>query len=579
MIQSKGMGPSADVQQSSDRHRPRLPVYLMYSGQTCSGRSPSPAPAILTQDPSRHRDPLDRSASTRLALAGIISVACGAWTAPALAQDAASGSAVTPGLAQLGASVPTIEGLTPLSPADQAQSLTGVNPTTLLLAQANAGGTSTGQPLIPITPPNPVTNPYAAADDLRIRGYNIPFPYALDTLDQGAFGLRNALAADGIGYTGISSTTFTDNVLRHGLPAGNQFSPHSRDSQGYSGQLPTYTTQETLYMTYDLRKYGIPDGQITVAGQLTSTNWNPGGPDGFDLATLTYYQTLFNKKVEIKVGALNNYLEFLGPNVGNSLANGIFGPAASLSIENGLDSSTFTTYGVNVTLNLPDHFYNKGDVSRALSPSGAIAEKLANPTGLNLTVRNAGLIVLDEMGYKTIASANQKFTWVRAAADYSSSNYTYLDNTAHRGSPDYGLYLLADHQFLQTAAHPNVRTGFQGLYAGFSVEYAPEYFNTFNQYYEGRLYGFGLIPGRPRDLVSFVVAHNVFSEVAVQRARAFGLLAHSNVTAWTASYGIRAFAGVNINLAAQFTDHPTVITYTRSTGSALNLLANCFIFL
>ena len=314
-----------------------------------------------------------------------------------------------------------------------------------------------------------------------------------------------------------------------------------------------------------------------MAGQLTSTNWNPGGPNGFDLAT--YYQTLFNKFVELKVGALNNALEFIGPNVGNSLANGIFGPNASLAIENGLDASAFTTYGVNVTLHPTRNFYYKGDVSRGISPDGSIVEKLGNPTGTNFTTRNSGVVTLHELGYKAEANATQKFTWIRRAADYSSSNYVILDNSPHRGSPNWGVYFLADRQILQTAAHPNPRTGFQGLYAGISVEYAPQYFDRFSQYYEGRLYGFGLIPGRPRDLASLVVAHNVFSEDAVQVAERAHLLAHHDVTAWTASYGIRVIPGVNVNLAVQFTDHPTVITYTRSTGSALNLLSNLFIFL
>ena len=473
---------------------------------------------------------------------------------------------------------PTIEGLAPLSAAALLQDpfIGGSSP--LLLAQATSG-TSTGQPLIPITPPNPSTNPYATADELKIRGYNIPFPYAVDTLDQGANGLRNALAEEGIGYTGISSTTFTDNVLRHGLPAGDAISSTSRDNQLYSGQLPTYTNQETLYMTYDLRKYGIPDGQILVAGQLTSTNWNPGGPDGFNLASATYYQTMFNKTVEIKIGALNNALEFLGPNVGNSLANGIFGPNASIAVENGLDAGSFTTYGVNLRYNFPDKIYNKLDVSRAISPDGTVAEKLANPTGASFTVRNAGVLVLDEMGWKVDANASQKFTWIRAAGDYSSSNYNILDKAGHRGSPNYGLYFLADHQILQTALHPNTRTGFQGIYAGVSVEFAPEYFDRFSQYYEGRVYGFGLIPGRPRDLASVVVTHSVFSEVAVQQAEKAGLLAHHDVSSLTGSYGLRVLPGLNFNFAAQFTDHPTVITYNRGTGSALNLLANCFIFL
>ncbi len=473
-----------------------------------------------------------------------------------------------------------IQGVTSLPVSVSSPNPYGSDVGTLTLAQANAGNTGNAS-LIPVLPPVPpgVTNPYAKADELKPRGLNIPFPFANDTLDQGAFGLRNALAAEGIGYTGISSTTFTDNVIRHALPAGNRFGPHSRDNQLYSGQLPTYTTQQSLIVTYDLRRFGIPDGQIVLEGQLTSTNWNPGGPDGFDLATASYYQTFFNKKVEFKIGALANSLEFIGPNVGNSLANGIFGPNASLAIENGLDASAFTTYGLNVTYHFPQHIYYRGDVSRAISPDGSIAEKLANPTGTNFTVRNAGVITFHELGYKTEANATDRFTWIRGAADYSSSNYTILDNTAHRGSPNWGVYFLADRQILQTALHPNARTGFRGLYAGVSIEYAPQYFDRFSQYYEGRLYGFGLIPGRPRDLASFVIAHNVFSEDAIQLAERNHLLAHHDVTAWTGSYGIRVLPGVNINLAVQYTDHPTAITYTRSTGSALNLLSNLFIFL
>ena len=502
----------------------------------------------------------------------------GGWLGSAVAQDLGNKGLVATHPAQTDGGYPAIQGLMLSSPSDPSQNPYGADTGAVEMAQANAGNSGTAT-LIPILPPNPATNPYAAADDLKLRGYNIPFPFAVDTLDQGAFGLRNALAAEGIGYTGISSTTFTDNVIRHALPAGNQFGPHSRDNQAYSGQLPTYNTQQSLIVTYDLRRFGIPDGQIVVEGQLTSTNWNPGGPDGFDLATASYYQTLFNKKVEFKIGALANSLEFIGPNVGNSLANGIFGPNASLAIENGENNAAFTTYGVNLTYHFPHNVYLKGDVSRAISPDGSIAEKLANPTATNFTVRNAGVITLDELGYKTDANATQKFTWVRATADYSSSRYTYLNNTAHRGGPNYGLFFLADRQILQTAIHPNARTGFRGLYAGFSVEYAPQYFDRFSQYYEGRLYGFGLIPGRPRDLASLVVAHNVFSEDAVQLAERNHLLAHHDVTAWTASYGIRVVAGLNVNLAVQYTDHPTVITYTRSTGSAVNLLANCFIFL
>ena len=62
-------------------------------------------------------------------------------------------------------------------------------------------------------------------------------------------------------------------------------------------------------------------------------------------------------------------------------------------------------------------------------------------------------------------------------------------------------------------------------------------------------------------------------------ARGQGLLAHDNVNAITGSYGASVLPGVNINVGVQYTDHPTAITYTRSTGSALNILLNTVIFL
>ncbi len=562
MSQSKGTGSTMELRRTGADRSPYQPLwYLRRADRHRSSKASLAAGS---------------SALSPWTLAGLAVVAYGGWACPAIAQtvDGTTGLAS----AQVAPDALAAQSLMALPNTGPSQNIFGDNPATLQLAQANSGASSS-QPLIPITAPNPSTNPFAAADDLKIRGYNIPFPFAVDTLDQGGFGLRNALASEGIGYTVLSSTTFNDTVNRHGLPLGNQFSKHSRDNQAYAGQLPTYTNQTTVYLTYDLRKYGIPDGQIQLAGQLTDTNWNPGGPDGFDLATFAYYQTLFNKKVAIKIGALNNALEFIGPNVGNSLANGIFGPNASLSIENGLDASAFTTYGVNVTYNFAPGFYDKADFSRAINPDGSIVEKLNNPTGTNLTTRNAGLIGLNEFGYKTEANATQKFTWVRAAADYSSGNYVMLDNVAHRGEGNYGLFFLVDRQILQTAIHPNARSGFRGIYLGISAEYAPEEFDRFSQYYEGRAYGFGLIPGRPRDLLSLVVAHNVFSEDAVQLAERNHLLAHHDVTAYTASYGIRIISGLNINLAAQFADHPTAIVYTRSTGSAFNLLANCTIFL
>jgi len=456
-----------------------------------------------------------------------------------------------------------------------------VNTGLMQLAQS-PGTTTTGTGLnAVIAPPSlpPGENPYALADSLKIRGWIVPLPGAAATADQGLFGVRNKLAENGISYLGFLVGTFQNNLLRHQLPAADYFSPHGRENQLYNGQLPTYLTQSQFYAIYDLQRYGIPDGQLEFDVSSISTNWNPAGPDGLYLAAASYYQTLFNKMVEIKIGLLQNSVEFLGAQVGGSLSNGVFGPNASIPVENGLNSSGFSTYGVNVRVNLPDNLYTKGTVQRAISPDGSIGERLGNPTSTNIKVSNAGVLVLDEVGYRIDPSPGQMQMWIRGAASFTTSRYRELANTLHRGQPDYGIYFLADRQLVQTAPHAGFGSARQGIYAGVTFEHAPSYFSTFSTYYEGRLYGFGLIPGRPNDLASLVANHSQFSGAAVSVARGRGLLAHDGVSTYTASYGALALPGVNLNVGVSYTDYPTAVTYTRSTGSALNILLNTVIFL
>jgi porin len=455
-----------------------------------------------------------------------------------------------------------------------------VNTGLMQLAQGIVSPTGAGlNPVIapPALPPG--QNPYALADSLKIRGWIIPTPSASATLDQGLFGVRNKLAENGISYFGISATTFQDNLLRHALPAGNYLGKHSRDNQLYNGQLPTYITQEQLYVMYDLQRYGIPNGQIQLGLSLMANNWNPAGANGFFLLNANYYQTFLNGKVEVKIGQIANSVEFLGTQVGGSLANGVFGPNASIPIENGLNSSGTPSYGVNVRLNLPNNFYTKAGVNRALSPDGTVVERTNNPTAANLKVGHAGVIAIDEVGYRVDPSPGQMQMWIRGAASVTNSRYRELSHTLNREQPNYGLYLLGDRQLLQTAPNAGFGSARRGIYAGFTIQHAPSYFNTFSTYYEGRLYGFGLIPGRPNDLISFVANHSDFSGNAVEAARARGLLAHTGVSTLTASYGAIVLPGVNVNVGLSYTDHPTAVTYTRSTGSALNVLLNTIIFL
>ncbi len=445
--------------------------------------------------------------------------------------------------------------------------------TTVRLAQAD------GPPALPIASPTanqPTPPDYKRFDPYRIKGVNIPLPGPADTITGEAFGLRDKLASLGIGWFGFSTSFFADNLLRHGHPLNN-----NRANQVYNGQLPTYFSSNILDITYDISRYGIPNGQLAAGVTYTTTNWNPAGPRVTGLSGLTYYQTLFDKKVEINAGYEVNSLQYLGTYVGGSIAGGIFGPNGTIPVENGLNNATISTLGANAKIYLPSNFYTKFGVQRAISPDGTVVEHNQNASEVRFKVPNAGVLFIDETGYQTNAAPGLMSTWVRMAANYTSSNYREFSSTRGqqlnvRGEGEYGFYALADRQILQTNPHPG--TAGQGLYVGGSFLAAPPGYNLFSQNFEARIYGVGLIPGRPSDLLSAVFDDTIFSSYLVSTARHAGVLAHSDAKSYTVSYSAHVFPGVYLNEGVAYVDHPTPVTYNGSTGSALNILLGSSVF-
>ncbi len=407
-------------------------------------------------------------------------------------------------------------------------------------------------------------------DALKIKGWNIPIPGAADTLDQGLFGVRATLADNGIGYFGFTNSYFTDNILRHGMPIGG------RENQLYSGQLPTVFSSNFGYLTYDLGRFGIPDGQIVLGANFVRTTWSPLGPNNFSLSEATYYQTLFNKMVEVKIGYIANSLEFLGTYVGGSLAGGVFGPNGTIPVEQGETTTIYPTPGVNVKVNLPRNVYTKIGVERALSPDGVVTENYQDVGGVRFTLPNSGVFVIDETGYRVNPSPGIHQTWIRGAASYTSSNYQDFSKIGHRADHNYGLYIFGDRQLWQK--NPSVYTAAQGIYAGFTVEYAPPALNRFTKYYEARLYSFGLIPGRPKDLLSLVFTDNVFSSYLIDTAHLRKQLTHPNSEALSLNYSAHIYHGINFNTGLSFISNPTSVTYTHLTGSALNAMVGTVTF-
>ena len=180
-------------------------------------------------------------------------------------------------------------------------------------------------------------------------------------------------------------------------------------------------TADTLFIMCDLTRYGIPDEQIVAAGSLLETNWNPGDLNDIGIGQLSYYQTLFHKTVEFKIGYLTENLEFLGTEVGGSIGAGLFGVSAATPFEVAQNLGGFPTPAINIQINLPDHFYTKVGIQRATSPDGLLKERLENPMNVNFTVPNASVSVIDETGYKVNAAPGLLSTWVRGAGIYTAS--------------------------------------------------------------------------------------------------------------------------------------------------------------
>lgn len=410
-----------------------------------------------------------------------------------------------------------------------------------------------------ITPPD--------FESLRIKGLNLPLPGPQDTIDPDFAGMRSRLAAIGIGYLGYSNNSFFDNVLSAERKTFGQ--------QAYNGEKSTFLSNNVMQLTFDLDRHGIPDGQIVVGGIYQRATWNPGGPNALSFATLSYYQTFLNERVELKFGYLNNAFEFWGPYLSGNLSSSIFGPSGAIPIETGMNAYGFTTPAINIKVNGPDGLYDKASVQRAASPDGPVAEKAANPTGLNWSTPNSGALVINEFGYRKGSAPGQAATWLRAAPLFNTSRYVDYEFGGRR-TGDYAAYFLADHQFVQLGQAPDQAA--TGVYAGATAMYAPPEFNRFSQYYELRLYGIGLFPSRPSDMLSLVTVRNVFSHYLVDTALRQNQLAYSNSSSITVAYTAKIVPGIQLGIGLGYTDHPTPVVYTPRTGSDLNILANIITF-
>ncbi|MGY2804014.1 carbohydrate porin [Bradyrhizobium sp. USDA 4506] len=407
-------------------------------------------------------------------------------------------------------------------------------------------------------------DPFARFDTFREKGIWLTIPGPADTIVQDRDGVRSALADVGIGYIGWTHNTFANNQLPNAARS-------SIANQLYMGQNPTFATANFMIVTYDLSRFGIPDGQIVVGAEQQYWTWKRPGPDRVGLNTLAYYQTFLDRKFELKLGYLRNQNEFTG-----TLFGGISGSNMFALFQAGMSTNAAPTPAVNLKYNFGDRWYNKVSVQRSISPDGPYAQITDNPTGLNWSTANTGILFVDELGYKSKAAPGVPDTWLRAGIGFNSSRYKNLaDPDQQRESGNNFHYVAADRQLWQSDVE---ETPSRGVYGGFSIMGAPPDLNRISRYYELRLYAKGPFDSRPSDLMALVATNTAWSKFAVDAALAKGQLAHRDTTAITGTYTAHLAPGVYATVGLSYVHNPTSVTHTPQTEHALNLLASTLIF-
>jgi porin len=415
-----------------------------------------------------------------------------------------------------------------------------------------AADTTSEVDVVPATP----SNSYARFDDLEEKGWAIPFPGTEDTIVGDTGGVRTALADSGFSFLGLSINQFQFNTLggQHGGP------------QLFNGQKPTGLDLQTFFISYDLSHIGIQNAQLNFGLVNDVDSWAPLGPrTGVAISGINYYQSFLNGMIQMKVGYIKEDLEFVGLYVAGNLANGTLGPSATIPFEVGLSVNPTPTPALNLQANL-GHFYNKFAVQRSVSPLGAEEERNENEYSLRFTVPGARALLVDEVGYRQPGGYS---AWFRAGGIYNFSHYQDF-RTGGESANNYALYGAADYQLIHTAVE-----SYKGVYAGASAMYAPPAQNEFSQYYEARIYGLGLLPSRPFDMVSLIYDHTQFSQFARADEDQMGTQAFAGTNSITATYVFRVWNGIYVSGGLSYVDHPTFAPERKNAvviQLALNLL-------
>jgi len=420
-----------------------------------------------------------------------------------------------------------------------------------------------------------------------VKGWDIPFPSFTDSLLKDDERWRSTLAQYGFGLLVFTPQIFENNVLNTPIKVPVNFPACSTpgaicaNQQAYFGEHGSFISTSLVFLTYDLNRFGVPDGQIILTGVKSASTDQAFVPIALQFNGWAWYQTFFNKAIEVKFGYVANNTEFVGTYVGSNFAS-TFGPSASIPAELGQSVTPATAPSFRATWHLNERLYDEAAVQRSLPVTGPTLNPIyddvrSNPSGLDFSspIRGTRILYVNELGYKNEATPGDPKTWVRIGAMYNTSSFTNFTRVSSlpgaTATGNFAGYLLADRQLWQQTPE----AAYRGIYLGFSAMYASPRETAISQYYEGRLYSVGLFEQRPTDMISLIYNHQGISDFLSSDTNLStpftGLAAYHATNSITISYLAHVAAGVYGSVGFGYTDHPS-ISYFKTEGSALNLL-------
>lgn len=410
--------------------------------------------------------------------------------------------------------------------------------------------------------PGPQENPAASGrsiEDLNLVGAAVTMPLISDTLWGSQSAFRRALSNKGILFRAIMLPRFSLNLLDSPAPAGQQV---------YIGQRPTWITGLNPVLTADLRQLHLRNAQLSIGGAWRWTTWNPAGPKTISLSTLYLYKMWREHLVEMKAGYITNDIEFMGLQVGGSLATGAQGVYAVLPYQVGMSYFPLTAPSLNIRFQGPKGTYLKTGAQRSLDAAGGVATQARNATGFRFMPGGNRLLLIEEFGYRRAPGPASRQAWFRAG--YLHNTTPYLNRITLRKEPgNYCAYFLMDYQLGQ----PESQDPAHGLFLGATLMAAPARFNSYDRYYEARVYQRAPWRSRPDDVLSIVASYRGHSRYVTSSLAAQGKTVWRSSPSLTGSYSFHVSRGNYLTLGLGYVRGPAItprvsdtVTFTVNWG-------------